>query len=127
MRNPILAAILTLILLSLACGQYVTPTPAVSAVEPTPSPLPATPTRRAVPSATAEADVQTIAVVRQPVVNVRKAAGGDPTGEYVYAGQEVAVLETATIEGGEWVRIADPEGWIFAGCLEGSQRGCIAE
>jgi uncharacterized protein YgiM (DUF1202 family) len=127
MRNPILAAILTLILLSLACGQYVTPTPAVSAAEttPTPSPLPATATRRAAPSATAE-DVQsvTIAVVRQPVVNVRKAAGGDPTGEYVTAGQEVTVLE---IEG-DWVRIENPAGWLFIGCLRDlSEKGCIAE
>jgi hypothetical protein len=76
MKNPILAAILTLILSSLACMEQVaTPTPA--AMEPTSTPLPATATRRAAPSATAtsEADVQT-AVVR---------AAFEPAG-YVFQG-----------------------------------------
>ena len=65
---------------------------------------------------------------RKLLVVVRLNLDGDPTGEYVYAGDRVTVLATATdAEGGEWVRIAEPAGWIWAGCLEGSQRGCIAE
>jgi hypothetical protein len=113
-----LLSMTVLVVMSLACAVPV-------GAPPTPSLIPATPTRRAVPSATAE-DVQsvTIAVVRQPVVNVRKAADGDPTGEYVTAGQEVTVLE---IEG-DWVRIENPAGWIFIGCLRDlSEKGCIAE
>ena len=121
--------ILALVSASLACGQYVTPTAeAVQIVTPTaPATLTpsATPTQPA-PSRTAEAGE--VAVVRQVSVNVRIEPDGDPTGEYVYAGDRVKVLATATdAEGGEWVRIAEPAGWIWAGCLEGSQRGCIAE
>jgi hypothetical protein len=105
-----------------ACNPYL-PTPT-----PTPSPVPATATRRAAPSATAE-DVQTnSAVVRVPIVRVRVEPGGASVEQYVYAGQQVTVLETVTTEdGGEWVRIADPAGWIWAGCLEGSDKGCVAE
>jgi hypothetical protein len=127
--RKVLTTVLVLVLSSLACmEQVVTPTPTVSAVAPTPSLVPATPTRRAVPSATAE-DVQTnSAVVRVPIVRVRVEPGGASTEQYVYAGQQVTVLENVTTEdGGEWVRIADPAGWIWAGCLEGSEKGCVAE
>lgn len=63
------------------------------------------------------------AIVRQPIVNVRDAAGGTPTGKYIYAGQSVTILE----RDGDWIRIAEPPGWVFAGCLEGSERKCIAK
>jgi hypothetical protein len=122
-------ALIVLVAASLACGQRVlTPTPTPTA-QPSPT---ASPTRTPVPTAEATAsETETggdVAIVRQPTVNVRDAAGGDPTGDYVVAGQEVTVLETVTMENGdEWVRIAEPAGWIFAGCLEGSERGCAAE
>jgi hypothetical protein len=115
-------------LASIAClmsaAQLETPTP-VPSLSPSATPAPTvTPT----PHEPHEGDVSETAIVRQPTVNVRDAAGGDPTGDYVVAGQEVTVLETVTMENGdEWVRIAEPAGWIFAGCLEGSERGCAAE
>jgi hypothetical protein len=122
-------AMIVLALATLACMEQVaTTTP--TAMEPTPPPptATATPTRRAVPSTTAE-DVQTnSAVVRVPIVRVRDTAGGASTEQYVYAGQQVTVLETVTTkDGGEWVRIADPAGWLWAGCLEGSERSCLAD
>jgi hypothetical protein len=124
----ILTTVLVLVLSSLACMEQVaTPAPAVSpSPAPTASPAPsATIAPSVTPRATAE-DVQsaTVAIVRQPTVNVRDAAGGDPTGEYVTAGQEVTVLEID----GDWVRIAEPEGWLFIGCLRDlSEKGCLAE
>jgi hypothetical protein len=123
-KVPILA-ILAAILANLACvmsaAQFPTATPPVS---PSPSPVP---TASAVPPTATEEAARNIAVVRQVSVNVRDAAGGNPTGEYVYQGQELTVLEVVTLENGdEWVRIADPAGWVFAGCLEGSEKGCIA-
>jgi uncharacterized protein YgiM (DUF1202 family) len=114
-------AILALILASLACQQAVIPLTLTPTVPPTltPSPAPA----RVTPSATAEDETDT-AIVRQPVVNIRNAAGGDPTGEYITAGQEVTILEMD----GDWVHIAEPPGWVYIGCLEGlSEKGCIAD
>jgi hypothetical protein len=103
-----------LVAVQLACA-----VPVGTALPPSPT---ATVTRTPKASVTAE-DV-TIAIVRQPTVNVRDAAGGDPTGEYVTAGQEVTVLEVE----GDWVRIADPAGWIFIGCLRDlSEKGCTAK
>jgi hypothetical protein len=129
MNKVSILAILAAILANLACvmsaAQFPTPTPqAAPTLSPSPQPS-ATPT--ATPRAT-EAAADTVVVVRQPIVNVRSAAGGDPTGEYVYAGEKLTVLDTVMLDSGdEWVRIAEPAGWIFAGCLEGSERGCVAE
>jgi hypothetical protein len=98
-------------------------------VTPTAAPTssPPVPTASVVPPTATEEGARNIAVVRQVSVNVRDAAGGNPTGEYVYQGQELTVLEVVTLENGdEWVRIADPAGWVFAGCLEGSEKGCVA-
>jgi hypothetical protein len=99
-----------------------------------PSPTPAASTRAPLPTPTAERVTATFtpmipvivqtAIVRQVSVNVRDAANGDPTGEYVYSGDEVVILEID----GDWVRIQEPAGWVFIGCLENlSERGCIAE
>jgi hypothetical protein len=114
-------SMIALAVVSLACAVQVRPPPSTA----TPSPVP---TARATvrPSATAEAE--SIAIVRQPVVNVRLEPGGDPTGEYVLEGQEVVVLEIVTDDNGdEWAKIAEPAGYIFAGCLEGSEKGCVAK
>jgi hypothetical protein len=120
-------AIGVLVLVSLACGQYVptvTPTAQVTpepqevatqtaTLPPTPSPVPTA------------ADVADTVIVKQPIVRVRDAADGDPTGDYVTAGQEVNVLEYS--EDGDWARIAEPPGWVWAGCLEGvNDKGCEA-
>jgi uncharacterized protein YgiM (DUF1202 family) len=92
---------------------------------PTTTPTP-TPTATPVPTATitpfpAAEDGQT-AVVRAALVNVRSIPDGEVVGQ-VEAGQSVTVLEVD----GDWVRIVDPDGWIFAGCLQGSSKGCIAK
>jgi hypothetical protein len=107
-----------LAVMSLACAVPV-------GAPPTPSPLPATATRRAVPSATAEAEVQTIAVVRQPVVQVHDGPSNESTvSDWVEAGQEVVILKID----GDWVQIAEPPGWVYVGCLEGlSEKGCVAD
>jgi hypothetical protein len=128
MTRHVYAALIVLALSALACGQYVgTPTPV-----PTPTPPRPTPTPSAVPTdtprATEAAAVNDTAIVRQVSVNVRSEPGGVATGEYVYQGQELTVLDTVMLENGdEWVQIAEPAGWIFSGCLEGSERGCVAE
>ena len=119
------AAILALVLASLACMEQVaTPTP-------TPSPVPPTaaatatpePTRTPAPTATDGGEVVQTAVVRQPVVNVREQPGGAVIG-YLEAGDRVSVLEID----GDWVRIEEPAGWVFVGCLDGlSEKGCTAE
>jgi uncharacterized protein YgiM (DUF1202 family) len=117
----IVLALSVLALSILACGQYVptvTPTPAVSETPSSPTPTPA-PTATERPRTTEEAaDVQT-ATVRAALVNVRANPGGEVIGQ-VEAGQEVTVLETD----GDWVRIEG--GWIWGGCLVGSDRGCEA-
>jgi hypothetical protein len=125
--NRIVLAVSVLALSTLACGQYTsTPTPPA----PTASPVPLTAT--AAPTATAEATATgegvIIAIVRQPVVTVRLTAAGDPTGDYITAGQEVVILEIVTDDqGGEWARIADPAGFVWAGCLLGvNSKGCEA-
>jgi hypothetical protein len=121
-------AILAAILASSACVLSAAQVPTVT---PTVSPRP-TPTPSAVPTdtprATEAAAVNDTAIVRQVSVNVRSEPGGVATGEYVYQGQELTVLDTVMLENGdEWVQIAEPAGWIFSGCLEGSERGCVAE
>jgi hypothetical protein len=107
-------------LVAIACQQAVI----VPTVTSTPAPVPTATVKPTEASVTAQ-DVQT-AIVRQPTVNIRDAAGGDPTGEYVTAGQEVTILETSV--DGDWVRISEPAGWVWAGCLEGlNEKGCITE
>lgn len=85
------------------------------------------PTFTPAPSPTAEATgtaSEQVVIVRQPVVTVRETAGGTPTGDYILAGQEVAVLQIR----GDWVQIDEPRGWVFIGCLEGlSKKRCEAK
>jgi SH3-like domain-containing protein len=121
--SRILLTLLILALGTLACTQ---PVPNAPSATPTPTATP-------VPTATvtmfpAAEDVNT-AIVRQVSVNVRNAPDGDPTGEYVYAGQSVTVLEVVKDEqGDEWAKIADPAGYVYAGCLEGiNDKGCEAK
>jgi hypothetical protein len=124
MRNKALALIALAVLQS-ACVMSALQTTVTPTAAPTSSPP--VPTASVVPPTATEEGARNIAVVRQVSVNVRDAAGGNPTGEYVYQGQELTVLEVVTLENGdEWVRIADPAGWVFAGCLEGSEKGCVA-
>lgn len=124
MKQSLLALAL-LVIASLACGTYVpTVTPTAPAVTDTAiSIITSThsPTVTATASETAQAQMAT---VKQPVVNVRDAKGGKPTGKYITAGQSVKIVEIS----GDWVHIADPDGWIFIGCLDGlSEKGCQAE
>jgi uncharacterized protein YgiM (DUF1202 family) len=114
----ILAAILASSACVLSAAQVPTATPTVSPPPASPTPTPA-PTATERPRTTEEAaDVQT-ATVRAALVNVRANPGGEVIGQ-VEAGQEVTVLETD----GDWVRIEG--GWIWGGCLVGSDRGCEA-
>jgi uncharacterized protein YgiM (DUF1202 family) len=126
MRRRFSLALGMLVITSLACGQFVTPTPAVSDT-PTPPPSPsATAAPSATPTATRTlADVQTTsATVRAALVNVRAEPGGEVIGQ-VEAGTDVLVI--GTDDSGDWVQIAEPAGWLWGGCLEGSTRGCEAE
>ena len=124
MNYRIIFALCVLMLSVLACGQYVgTPTPAVTltptAPPLTPSPLPS-PTAQ--PTGTATDEART-AIVRAALVNVRAKPNGEVVGQ-IEAGQEVTILETD----GDWVRIADPAGWVYIGCLEGlSEKGCVTK
>jgi hypothetical protein len=117
------SAIALLVLAALACGQYVTPTPAAIVPSPPPSATPS-PTRTPRATATSE-DVQTIAVVRQAFVNIRTEPDGAVIG-YVEAGQRVVVIECQ----GSWclIRANDVDGWIWRGCLEeyAEERKCEA-
>jgi uncharacterized protein YgiM (DUF1202 family) len=118
-------AMIVLALASLACMQQtatVTPTAAPSAT-PTPTATPV-PTATVTPFPAAE-DGQT-AVVRAALVNVRQSPDGEVIGQ-VEAGQSVTVLGYS--DDGEWAQIeaAEISGWIFAGCLQGSSKGCIAK
>ncbi len=99
--------------------QVPTATPAsIDTMTPTPRP---SSTATAQPTATA--DGAQIVTVSQPVVRVRLTAGGDPTGEYLTAGQSVEVLEIV----GDWARIAEPAGYVWVGCLDGiSDKKCEA-
>jgi hypothetical protein len=125
MRNN-LVALGVLALGILACTLPTLPT----RTTPTPTPPRPTPSPSAVPTdaprATEAADVQT-AVVRQPVVQVHDGPSNeDAVSDWVEAGQEVVIL--GYDDSGDWVKIADPAGWVFVGCLEGlSEKGCIAE
>ena len=117
------AVLIVLALASLACMEQVatiTPSPT-----PTASPTaPATPSPTAPPTASATELSEQVATVKQPVVRVRDAADGTPTGEYITAGQTVTIVQIV----GDWVQIAEPEGWVFVGCLENlSKKGCIAD
>jgi hypothetical protein len=56
-------------------------------------------------------------------VNVRDVANGNPTGEYIYAGQSVTVLEID----GDWAHIAKPDGWVWRGCLSDNPDGLGCE
>jgi hypothetical protein len=124
MRNSLIALGI-LALGVLACEMQVSP--ANQPLPPQLSPVPSTATAAPEPTVTATEAADT-AVVRQVSVNVRNAPGGDPTGEYVYAGQSVTVLEVVKDEqGDEWAKIADPAGYVYAGCLEGiNDKGCEA-
>jgi uncharacterized protein YgiM (DUF1202 family) len=96
---------------------------------PTTTPTPS-PTATPVPTATvtpfpAAEDGQT-AVVRAALVNVRSSPDGEVVGQ-VEAGQSVTVLGYS--DDGEWAQIEAAEigGWIFSGCLQGSEKGCVAK
>jgi serine/threonine-protein kinase len=121
----IVTTLLVLVLSSLACMEPV----ATITPEPTATPPPS-PSATAAPSATptatrTPADVQTTsATVRAALVNVRAEPGGEVIGQ-VEAGTDVLVI--GTDDSGDWVQIAEPAGWLWGGCLEGSTRGCEAE
>ena len=121
----ILAAILTTVLASLACGQQVVITPTVSPEITLTDNTPTRPTSSPVPPATEPATQAATARVIAGAVNVRHSPDGDPTGEYVYSGMPVTVLEYS--EDGDWVRIAEPAGWVYIGCLSvDTERKCEA-
>ena len=116
-------ALIVLVLATLACGQYITPTP--EAIPPTSAATrqpTLSPTGTAVPSATAEAD--DTAVVRAAAVNVRNAPDGSEVVGQLVAGTDVLILEID----GDWAHIAEPDGWVFVGCLSISDgKGCLAK
>jgi hypothetical protein len=120
-NTKVLLSAVVILLSSLACsiqkGGSVATTPVT-----TPTTVPAdAPTATATPRAT-EAAVDT-AVVRAVSVNVRQIADGDPTGEYVYAGQSVVILQCV----GDWCQIEEPAGWVWRGCLSDNPDGLKCE
>jgi hypothetical protein len=109
-RLPLAISVLALSVL--ACGTYITPTPAATPAPshtlPAPAPLA---THTAAPTATEEV---TVARILPAVVTVREAPSGMATGDYLTTGQEVVILRCF----GEWCQIAEPEGWVYRGCID---------
>src|SRR5690349_6238175 len=112
---------LTLILASLAC------------VVPAPNSLPTatraalgTPTR--VPNAVKTPNAPPAAVqatISQAVVRVRKTAGGEETGKYVYSGDKVE-LSGKCVE--DWCPISKPvKGWVWRGCIAELADGLLCQ
>lgn len=125
--NRVLLTLTVLALGVLACGQYVTPTPAPNATETLPT---HTATALLTPTATAlgtsTATNQWTATVSQVQVNVREEPGGDAVVGYLESGDEVVIsrcIEDKEI--GAWCRVLEPNGtewaqdfgWVFRGCL----------
>jgi SH3-like domain-containing protein len=82
----------------------------------------ASPTRTPRATATSE-DVQTIAVVRAALVNVRAMPDGDVIGQ-IEAGQEVEIVECQD----NWCLLIEPAGYVFQGCLSiADGQGCTAK
>jgi hypothetical protein len=116
-----------LVLVTLACGQYVgTPTlpvtPEPQEVVPPPTSTPSPAPARVTPSATAEAETAT---VRAALVNVRANPDGEVIGQ-LQAGTDVRIIEC----GADWCEIeADGMiGFVFIGCLSlADGRGCVAK
>jgi hypothetical protein len=113
----ILTTVLVLVLSTLACGQYVTPTPA--AMEPTPPPPTATATPTQTPRATATSeDVSTLTI--QAVVYIR--AEADANSDDVGSLQTGAEVELRGECSEAWcpVRVKingkPVDGWVFRGC-----------
>jgi hypothetical protein len=122
MRKPILSAILTLILASLACGQYaptVTPTAAPSAT-PTPTVTPV-PTATVTPFPAAE-DVNTVTI--RAVVWIRSEPDGTRIGS-LETGQAVELIGCD----GEWceIRTDGLSGFVFRGCTSDNPDGLKCE
>lgn len=122
-------AFLVLCLAILACGQYITPTATVSQTA-----IPATDTGTAAPARTqtpadtgtpSKTDTGNTAMVVPVSVNVRSEPDGDPTGEYLNAGDTVTIVRCV----GDWCKISKPVvGWVFKGCLTiDSDLGCTAK
>jgi uncharacterized protein YgiM (DUF1202 family) len=120
MTRHVCALFIVLALAQLACIMSAMQVPTAT---PTPTATPV-PTATITPFPAAE-DGQT-AVVRAALVNVRQSPDGEVVGQ-VEAGQSVTVLGYS--DDGEWAQIeaAEISGWIFAGCLQGSSKGCIAK
>lgn len=100
--------------------QIGTPTPtAAPTLAPTVHPSRPRPTEA--PTATAT-EAQT-ATISQAVVTVRRSAGGEPSGDYVYSGDRVELSGKCVKD---WCPISKPvRGWIYQGCvseLAGSRR-----
>lgn len=116
MRKPILA-ILALILASLSCGQYITPTPAsIESVTSTVTSQPITqtvtvPTTALSPSVTAQAQTSTI---RRALVNVHDATGA-VIGQLA-EGQTVTVNKCTN----NWCEVSTDviSGVVWIGCLD---------
>lgn len=121
--RAILAGVL-LVLSALACSVPVrsqavptTPTTTVAATqEPTTTPV-------TTPITTPQSWT---ASVELPTVRVRALPNGDPTGDYLAAGDQVEILRCTV----RWCQISKPvRGWVFRGCLSDNPKklGCEAE
>ena len=113
-------ALLILSVSILACGQYVTPAPAVSPTETSPTARPAqlvtvSPTQTV--SAPASIESVDTAKVVSAIVYVRSAPSGDVIKgpkNYVSAGDTVTVESCS----GSWCKISAPvSGYIWRGCI----------
>jgi SH3-like domain-containing protein len=122
----ILIALAVLALGMLACGQYVTLTPTPNALVMVPTAtIPAATRTATVPTATVDTPNAETATIVQAVVTIRDAPNGEPTGDYLKAGETVTVLRCV----GDWCRIKEPLGWVYRGCLSDNpdELGCTAK
>lgn len=107
---------------SLACGQYVTPTPTPVSSN-TPNALVAPTLTATIPTSTAQpVPTEQSAAVVKAVVNVRNAPNGDVI-SFLTIGESVTVLECTD----EWCRV--DQGWVWRGCLSDNPAalGCSAK
>ena len=124
MKVPFLT-LLTLSLASLACSLQVS-SRVTNAEAALPTPTPTTLLTPTTAPTQELGESSWTASVELPTVNVRKTAGGDPTGAYLAAGDQVEILRCTV----RWCQISKPvRGWVFRGCLSDNPKklGCEAE
>jgi multidrug efflux pump subunit AcrA (membrane-fusion protein) len=116
-------ALIVLALATLACGQYVTPTPTVSPASPSstaPAPY-ATPTPEPTKISVPAQDVQTATIRATVYVRAEPDANSPEIGSLT-TGEVVEIVTCA----GDWCQI-EPEGYVWRGCTDNNPDALLCE